>query len=65
MVIYQTLLVKRSLRVTLALCSLAGVAFNATQLILVSRLNVRFHVPDKLFVLGDYAMLSTLSEVSR
>ncbi|MEW5311375.1 MAG: hypothetical protein WDW38_003096 [Sanguina aurantia] len=44
-------------------CALLGTALNATQLLLVSRLNVVIELSDKLFVLGDYAMLSTLGEV--
>lgn len=44
-------------------CALLGTALNATQLLLVSRLNVVIGLSDKLFVLGDYAMLSTLGEV--
>lgn len=46
-------------------CALLGTALNATQLLLVSRLNVLIGLSDKLFVLGDYAMLSTLGEVCR
>lgn len=52
-----------SVQMLLLWCALLGTSLNATQLLFVSRLNVVIGVSDKIFVLGDYAMLSTLGEV--
>ncbi|MEW5300258.1 MAG: hypothetical protein WDW36_003200 [Sanguina aurantia] len=61
--LYQRYLVDKPIKMLLLWCALLGTALNATQLLLVSRLNVVIELSDKLFVLGDYAMLSTLGEV--
>ena len=46
--LYQWLLVGRSLGLMLLVCALVGTALNATQLVLVSRLNVRLGISDKV-----------------
>ncbi|KAG2455131.1 hypothetical protein HYH02_000950 [Chlamydomonas schloesseri] len=61
--LYQTLLVRAPLKLMLLGCALAGTALSATQLLLVTRANVRLGISDKLFVLGDYAMLAAIAEV--
>ena len=60
---YQLVLVNKPMGAMLLGCALVGTALNATQLILVTRLNVQWGIPDKAFVLGDYTMMSVLSEV--
>ncbi|PNH12703.1 HEAT repeat-containing protein 2, partial [Tetrabaena socialis] len=62
-ILYQLLLVRCHLRSLLLGCALLGAGLSATQLVLVSRLNVRWGISDKVFVLGDYAMLSGIAEV--
>jgi len=62
-VVYNLALVRKPMRWTLAVCAVTGTAFNATQLLLVSRANLRLGISDKLFALGDYSMIMVVAEV--
>ncbi|KAG2499195.1 hypothetical protein HYH03_002776 [Edaphochlamys debaryana] len=61
--IYQGCLVSSPLRLMLAGCAAVGSALSASQLLLVTRANVALGISDKVFVLGDYAVLSAIAEV--
>ncbi len=61
--IYNCIMVRRPLRRSLLACALAGWLLNASQLLLVARLNVKLGLSDALFALGDYSMLSVFAEV--
>ncbi|KXZ56414.1 hypothetical protein GPECTOR_1g369 [Gonium pectorale] len=60
---YQALLVHYPLRSMLLWCALVGWALSATQLLLVTRTNLALGISDKVFVLGDYAVLRAIAEV--
>ncbi len=48
MLLYQTLLVRAPLKLMLLGCALAGTALSSTQLLLVTRANVRLGISDKV-----------------
>lgn len=61
--LYNKLLKEVPLRTMFLYACLAGTTLALSQLLVTERLNVRVGIPDKVFVLGDAAMLSVVHEL--